>query len=170
MYSDLYCHLVYSAFSLKRVPYRQNCSSLSSDVSIGPEVAWQATASRSPSQDVRHWDRQAAVICKNCRQARSLKHNPLHLIERKIIPPPIIELRDARGNRVRHGSGILEHAAVLEISRDTSLETCDSDKGLNADRGSPLTDPEVARASAPLIGTTKRIGSPDDAIAARSSV
>src|SRR6516225_6584945 len=74
MYSDLHCHLVYSAFSSQRVPYRQNGSSLSGDISIGPEsVAWQATASRSPSQDVRHWDRQAVVICKNCRQARSLK-------------------------------------------------------------------------------------------------
>jgi hypothetical protein len=105
MYSNLHCHLVYSAFSPQRVRYRQNCNSLSGDVSIGPEsIAWQATASRSPSQDVCHWDRQAAVICKNCRQARSLKHNPLHLIERKIIPPPIIEPLGARGGRVRHGT------------------------------------------------------------------
>ena len=44
--------------------------------------------------------------------------NPLHLIQAQFVSSAIIELCRPCAGMVRHGRGVFEGAAVLEISRD----------------------------------------------------
>jgi hypothetical protein len=47
-----------------------------------------------------------------------LNCNPFHLIEVHLVAPAIVELRRARRSVVRHGGGVFERAAVLEVRRN----------------------------------------------------
>ena len=49
---------------------------------------------------------------------RKSNQNALHLVQAHVVAPPVVELGCPRGGVVRHGGGLFERAAVLEIGRD----------------------------------------------------
>jgi hypothetical protein len=65
--------------------------------------------------------------------SRFSQHNPLHLIERELIPSSVIKLRRARRGVVRHGRRVLKRPAVFEVRGDTrGAERVIADAGRDA--------------------------------------
>src|ERR1700724_1437908 len=58
------------------------------------------------------------LIMKASKSSSRSNEYPLHLVEAHLVAPAIVKLRRARRGVVRHGSGLFERPAVLQIGGD----------------------------------------------------